>query len=615
MYAIRYRLREAWDFCKRVLRPIWNLTRWAAIAALLALFYQVAATEMQAEALAWDALSSENAGGHGKVSALERLNEDSTFPIPYVAVALNLKANEKYWLGTVDELELFRVPVPPQFRGRTNLQGIDLSLGNLASDRCPLKESVLQGLKVKFGLLSFANMECINFAPSSYLERTPLGQVTIWEGADFSEAFLVHSRFSGSKLRFANFANANIERANFDGAHLFGAYFAGARADDTRFEGVILDPEDPSMSEGSEGGEKVWGATEKVCPRRNVCFVAACLDRSVFDFAPARQSISVDFRGASLKGARFAGRIITADFGSLTDAEISGHNLKVCEPKQKNPSKSSKKAGDFPEQSDEPGDLRESKKQAEDILRKPGVTDLRGANLSFVVWKGTNFDGAMLNDAILKGSDLSGALNLKQEQLKEACIDEFTVLPDGISRKEIKQCSDSSTEATAASAFKPPGECEVNSQDVTYQFTGKITRLVGQALCIEAGAGRVLFADSSLARELKAVAEGGNKKRADIAADFLRWIDTEKPSVRCVRFPVKPRATAKVDPSKTVDTRRAERKPVEGTWMGWCGLSDEVGPNGHQSLGGMLATRLLGPNLPSSGLAAPTVVKGEELQP
>ena len=66
-----------------------------------------------------------------------------------------------------------------------------------------------------------------------------------------------------------------------------------------------------------------------------------------------------------------------------------------------------------------------------------GNTNFKGAslwnaNLTEARLSGANLDGANLDGTILNGADLSGAKNLTQEQLNQACGDEKTKLPEGL---------------------------------------------------------------------------------------------------------------------------------------------------------------------------------------
>jgi uncharacterized protein YjbI with pentapeptide repeats len=51
--------------------------------------------------------------------------------------------------------------------------------------------------------------------------------------------------------------------------------------------------------------------------------------------------------------------------------------------------------------------------------------DLTGADL-----RGANLAGAILKGTILRGADLSGVINLTEQQLADAVIDEATILPE-----------------------------------------------------------------------------------------------------------------------------------------------------------------------------------------
>ena len=64
-----------------------------------------------------------------------------------------------------------------------------------------------------------------------------------------------------------------------------------------------------------------------------------------------------------------------------------------------------------------------------------GLADLSGAYLS-----SANLSGANLSGANLRGADLTGAKNLIQTQLNEACGNNKTELPEGLSLTLIKPC-------------------------------------------------------------------------------------------------------------------------------------------------------------------------------
>lgn len=71
---------------------------------------------------------------------------------------------------------------------------------------------------------------------------------------------------------------------------------------------------------------------------------------------------------------------------------------------------------------------------------------LRYANLSGADATGANFAGAdffeaKLDGTILSGANLSGARNLTVDQLRKAIIDQHTILPNYIDRKQLESLS------------------------------------------------------------------------------------------------------------------------------------------------------------------------------
>jgi len=82
-------------------------------------------------------------------------------------------------------------------------------------------------------------------------------------------------------------------------------------------------------------------------------------------------------------------------------------------------------------------DLMGANLQGADLL----VANLQKANLAGAQLQGANLNGANLRGAGLKHTNLEGAESLTQEQLDEACGDEKTKLPPGLS---IKPCPDDS---------------------------------------------------------------------------------------------------------------------------------------------------------------------------
>lgn len=55
--------------------------------------------------------------------------------------------------------------------------------------------------------------------------------------------------------------------------------------------------------------------------------------------------------------------------------------------------------------------------------------DFSGADCTNANFRGADFEGAILERTILKGADLTGALNLTKRQIQSAIIDTKTQLP------------------------------------------------------------------------------------------------------------------------------------------------------------------------------------------
>ena len=72
--------------------------------------------------------------------------------------------------------------------------------------------------------------------------------------------------------------------------------------------------------------------------------------------------------------------------------------------------------------------------------------EFAGADFKNARFVGSDFEGANLTGTNLVGADLTGAKNLTVDQLRDAVIDETTILPDYIDR------------ATLVAAAAPPAD-------------------------------------------------------------------------------------------------------------------------------------------------------------
>jgi uncharacterized protein YjbI with pentapeptide repeats len=82
------------------------------------------------------------------------------------------------------------------------------------------------------------------------------------------------------------------------------------------------------------------------------------------------------------------------------------------------------------------------------FLRRTDLSfaSLRGANMTRADFTGALMRGADLQDAVMKGTilrgaDLTGAKNLTAEQLRDAVIDETTMLPSYLTLSEIREAA------------------------------------------------------------------------------------------------------------------------------------------------------------------------------
>jgi uncharacterized protein YjbI with pentapeptide repeats len=82
--------------------------------------------------------------------------------------------------------------------------------------------------------------------------------------------------------------------------------------------------------------------------------------------------------------------------------------------------------------------VRESERSLDLSLAYLKEANLSGADLRKANLSGADLRGAILFKANLSGANLSGVNNLLLEQLNQACGDNDTVLPDGLT---ITPCS------------------------------------------------------------------------------------------------------------------------------------------------------------------------------
>lgn len=74
------------------------------------------------------------------------------------------------------------------------------------------------------------------------------------------------------------------------------------------------------------------------------------------------------------------------------------------------------------------------------------AVDLNRTDLTGATARDADFEDAILKKTVLRGVGLTGAKNLRLEQLAQSIIDEHTILPDYIDRAALKQKMRAKTE-------------------------------------------------------------------------------------------------------------------------------------------------------------------------
>jgi uncharacterized protein YjbI with pentapeptide repeats len=203
-------------------------------------------------------------------------------------------------------------------------------------------------------------------------------------GANLSRANLSRANLSTADLQKANLSGAKLNGANLNHATLWGADLSGADLVPANLNGADLGGANLShanLSRADLSGINLWFANLSLADLR-----LANLDGA--NLGPANLS------GAKLRSARMNGAKL--GYANLSGADL--HNTDLGRAL-----------------------LSGAKLNSADL----GFADLSGADLG----------GADLSGAKLKGADLSGAKNLTQKQLNEACGDEGTELPEGLTLK------------------------------------------------------------------------------------------------------------------------------------------------------------------------------------
>jgi uncharacterized protein YjbI with pentapeptide repeats len=194
------------------------------------------------------------------------------------------------------------------------------------------------------------------------------------------------------------------------------------------------------LAKAKLGGADLRGANLSEADLREVQLQDELMEDIVEAFSPAevtfaRAKHKADLRGALLTGANLAG-------ANLGDADLRGAGLWRA-----NLRGAGLRRADLRNAILDRADL----KGAVLVYANLSDADLSGANLNGANLRGAKLRGAGLRGADLSGADLSGADGVTQEQLDEACGDNKTQLPEGLT---IRTCP---VAAPPASSLPPIG--------------------------------------------------------------------------------------------------------------------------------------------------------------
>jgi uncharacterized protein YjbI with pentapeptide repeats len=228
------------------------------------------------------------------------------------------------------------------------------------------------------------------------LSRTVLSEVDLrganLERADLRSADLRRASLQRAYLVETNLRLADLRGANLSESTLFGASLQNAYLHNTDLQGAKL-------SQARLQGARMWRANLQ---KANLRF--ANLQGTTLNVANLQEAILSDanLQGASLRGADLQGAHLAR--ANLRDADLQKAHLNRA-------------------------NLQEAV--------------LRGTDLQEAILVGADVQKADLTGANLSGSYLSKTEGLTQEQLDDACGDENTTLPEGLT---IKTCEEAQPE-------------------------------------------------------------------------------------------------------------------------------------------------------------------------
>jgi uncharacterized protein YjbI with pentapeptide repeats len=309
---------------------------------------------------------------------------------------------------------------------KTNLEEANLRLANL------------EGAILTWAYLEGANLNGTDFRKAINLEKNQVIQAKCWPLAFFDANLLEalglppdHNErlkkrdlssynLEGANLRRAELYKFNLQQANLKGAHLerAGLQYAklkGADLKNAHLEGARLKSADFRKVKNLKRDQVVQAKSWLTA-----FFDTSLLEELGLPLDHNERLKKKDLSGYTLEGFDLRGTFLYAI--NLKHANLKGTRLD----------------GSFLWGVRLDGaDLRRANLEG---VKFRGV-NLKGANLKEAHLEGadffvTNLEGADLRNAHLEGADLRGAKGLKEEQIRQAIIDEKTKLPDDLKHLE-----------------------------------------------------------------------------------------------------------------------------------------------------------------------------------
>jgi len=322
----------------------------------------------------------------------------------------------------------------------TNLQHIDLTMAKLQNAKlgyaqlqnANLFQAELQNAKLQHAKLQHANLQCANLQMAK-LQQADLRGANLQDadlfGADLQDANLFWAKLKHANLTGAKLQNARLAGADFQNADLSGNWLQNADLRAAKLKNVNLQNTNLLAVRGltSQQLDKACGNEKTKLPKYlpNDFELKRCFDEDkVKGILEAHETW---LKSGGKRGTK-------ADFSGITVQRIgfSGKSLRLPHF-----------TGNGSRWADFSRNLRHADFSRANLTGANfGAADLRDADFEGTDLQTAKFYDARLGGANLKATDLRGAWGLTQKQLDEACGDENTALPEGLTIKRCPEKSD-----------------------------------------------------------------------------------------------------------------------------------------------------------------------------